>query len=164
MKNHLTIYFLTSRHTQHQIAINTIKDIKEHHNVNIITTDIIGKKWMCIQPSVDALYSNEFNEYCKALKEENKCEFYSNTKTQDNKVSVEAKKTLNELKVLSPYHTEQVIKTCEVEKLCPHEISTLLAKKIKRHNRRLLLHIQPSNKKHFLQKSRQTTRKRNNNS
>ncbi|MDP7180660.1 MAG: ATP-dependent DNA helicase [Candidatus Woesearchaeota archaeon] len=129
MKNHLTIYFLTSRHTQHQIAINTIKDIKEHHNVNIITTDIIGKKWMCIQPSVDALYSNEFNEYCKALKEENKCEFYSNTKTQDNKVSVEAKKTLNELKVLSPYHTEQVIKTCEVEKLCPHEISTLLAKK-----------------------------------
>ena len=27
--------------------------------------DIIGKKWMCVQPGVSTLYSKDFADYCK---------------------------------------------------------------------------------------------------
>ena len=40
----ITIYFLTSRHTQHKIVIDTLKKINEKFNLNIVGTSIIGKK------------------------------------------------------------------------------------------------------------------------
>ncbi len=70
------IFFLTSRHMQHHIVINTLKQIKEKFDKEIISGDIIGKQWMCAQPGVDKLYSNEFSEYCKKVREDNDCEFY----------------------------------------------------------------------------------------
>lgn len=122
----LTIFFLTSRHTQHKIAVDTIKEIKNKFNLNFSAVDIIGKKWMCPVPGTDTLYSNEFNEYCKKQIEENTCEFYSNTK-EKGKLSVKAKNVLEELKRISPCHTEKLYEICAEEKLCPYEISAALA-------------------------------------
>jgi len=48
IKKKFTIFFLTSRHTQHKIAIDTLKRIKQKHDVDFVTVDIIGKKWMCL--------------------------------------------------------------------------------------------------------------------
>jgi len=126
IKNNLTIFFLTSRHTQHHLAINTLRQIRKKYDTNIIATDIIGKKWMCSQPAVDTLYSNEFNEYCKSLREDGKCEFYSKTKHKSGKLTVKTKKVLDDLKQLSPCHTEDIIEISR--ELCSYEISTLLAK------------------------------------
>src|SRR3989338_1404638 len=131
LEKDLTIFFLTSRHTQHHIVVNTLRQIKEKYGKEIISCDIIGKQWMCAQPGVDNLYSNEFNEYCKAIREENKCEFYLNTKKKSGKVTVNAKAVLGDLKKLSPSHTEDVIGVCLNEKLCPYEISTLIGKEAK---------------------------------
>jgi DNA excision repair protein ERCC-2 len=129
LKNKLTVFFLTSRHTQHKLAIDTLKQIKKEHGKDVIVTDIIGKKWMCCQPAVEALYSNEFSEYCKSLREEGKCEFYSNTKNKSGLATVKTKMVLDEIKRLGPYHTEDVIAVCSKEKLCPYEVSIFLAKK-----------------------------------
>lgn len=126
--NSLTIFFLTSRHTQHIIAIETLKLIKDKFKENIISVDIIGKKHMCPQSGTDLLYSNEFSEYCKYLREKGECEFYSNTKTQ-NKLTVEAKKILDDLKPMLPLHVEKLAEVCGQSKVCPYEISICLAKK-----------------------------------
>ncbi len=126
IKNKLTVFFLTSRHTQHEIAIRTLKDIKRKFDNNFCAVDLIGKKWMCIQPGIENLYSNEFNEYCKKLKEEEKCEFCLNVKT--NKLSVKAKKTISEIKRRGPLDSEELAECCRKEKLCPYEISSLLCK------------------------------------
>jgi len=130
LKNDKTVFFLTSRHTQHKLAIDTIKEMKKKHGTSIITTDIIGKKWMCIQEGVQTWYSNEFSEYCKKLKEDKKCEFYANTK-KNNKLTPKAKSILDELKTISPSHSEELIGICKKEKLCPHEMAALLAKEAK---------------------------------
>jgi DNA excision repair protein ERCC-2 len=130
MDKDLTIFFLTSRHTQHHLAIETLKHIKEKFNIPCLVTDIVGKQSMCVQEHIQDLYSNEFNEFCKNAKEKHECEFYENTK-KDNKISVRAKKVIEELTKSSPNHSEQVIEVCEKEKLCPYEISTELAKKAK---------------------------------
>ncbi len=131
IKNDMTVFFLTSRHTQHKIVIDTLKEIKEKHNINFDVADIIGKKWMCLVPGVQTLYSNEFAEYCRKQKEEGKCEFYSNVKTKSNKVSTKAKFVVEKLQKSGPHHNEEVIEMCEEHKLCPYEISTLIANKAK---------------------------------
>ncbi|MFC1727956.1 ATP-dependent DNA helicase [Nanoarchaeota archaeon] len=126
IENKLTIFFLTSRHTQHKIAIETIQEIKDKFNLNFVAVDIIGKKWMCPQPGTDTLYSNEFTEFCKKQIEDKTCEFYNKTKN-NGKLTTNAKKVIEELKTISPSHTEKIYEICSEEKLCPYEISAALA-------------------------------------
>ncbi len=128
LKNDLTVFFLTSRHTQHKIALDTLKQIREKFNQRIIAIDLIGKKWMCPVKGANKLNSTEFADYCKAQREEGKCEFYSKT-IQKNKLTVKAKKILAEIKEKLPLDVEDVIKICSKEKLCPYELSLILANK-----------------------------------
>ncbi len=130
LKKDLSIFFLTSRHTQHLIAIDTLKEIKEKYEIEVAVADIIGKKWMCCVDGIETLYSGEFADYCRAVREEGKCEFYLNTK-KNNKVSVEAKRTLEEIQKKGPMHCDQIIEICKKDELCPYEVSILLAQKAK---------------------------------
>ncbi len=121
LEHALTVFFLTSRHTQHQIAIRTLQEIKERNNAEFSVADIIGKKWMCLFPGVEELYSHEFSEFCRATAEAGKCEFFSNTR-ESYKLTVPAKKILEELgKKIS--HAEEVIDACRRDSLCPYEIA-----------------------------------------
>jgi DNA excision repair protein ERCC-2 len=124
----LTVFFLTSRHTQHKIVIETLNKIKEEFNLNINVVSIIGKKWMCSIQGVSTLYTNEFAEYCRKLRENNDCEFYSNTK-KATKLTERAKETLERIKQMGPCSSETVIKICKEAKLCPYEMSIALASK-----------------------------------
>jgi DNA excision repair protein ERCC-2 len=131
LENGKTLFFLTSRHTQHKIAMDTLRKIKEKHNKDFIVSDIIGKKHMCLQPGVQTLYSSEFFDYCKALREDGRCDFYTNTYTKDNQdLSIPAKKIFNELAVSGTQDSKQIIATCEGNPgFCPYEMSQQLAKK-----------------------------------
>jgi len=127
LKNNFTVFFLTSRHTQHHIAIDTLKQIKEKYDLNFTTVDIIGKKWMCPIHGTDNLYSNEFLEYCKTMIEEGKCSFYVNTRKKSQHSTVQAKILVEELKNSQPLHIEELLEYCVNYKLCPYEISLMLA-------------------------------------
>lgn len=127
LKHKLTVFFLTSRHTQHHIAIDTLKKIREKYNIQFSVADIIGKKWMCLHPGTDKLYSQDFREYCKALLEEGKCSFYAKTKKKNLKPTVEATQLLEELMRSEPFHIEHLLQLCAKEGLCPYEISLMLA-------------------------------------
>lgn len=126
IKNNLTVFFLTSRHTQHMIAVNTLKQIKKAHGINIPMVDIIGKKWMCCIEGVQELYSNEFNEFCNSMRETEKCEFYVNAKNKSSP-TVKAKHLMEKISSEMPLHCEDVIDCSRKEKLCPYELSLLLA-------------------------------------
>ena len=130
MDKDITIFFLTSRQTQHNIAVDTLKQIKKKHGNNIRVADIIGKKWMCLQ-EIDALPSGDFVDYCKKLRDDDQCEFYINTRKKSMRPTVVAEQNLNELKVLGPLHVDELISNCEKPKLCPYEMVSLLAKEAK---------------------------------
>src|SRR3989338_3697680 len=130
MGKDITIFFLTSRQTQHKIAVDTLKQIKKKHGNNFGVADIIGKKLMCLQ-EVEALNSNDFIDYCKKLRDENQCEYYINTRKKSMTPTVLAEQNLNELKVIGPLHVEEVIENCKKPKLCPYEMTSLLAKDAK---------------------------------
>ncbi len=125
--NNLTVFFLTSRHTQHRLAIETIAMIKKRHKKNIVAADIIGKKWMCIQPAVEVLFSGEFSDYCKKLREDKKCDFYLNVK-KESKLTKKAERFLDSLKQQSPLSTEALVRICKKEKMCPYEMVILLSR------------------------------------
>ncbi len=123
----LTIFFLTARHTQHKIVLDTIKEIKEKFSRSLESISIIGKKSMCALDQASALPSSDFNHYCRHLCEIGGCEFYVNFKNN----GIKAEYTLNALKTSSPNSSEQVISHCKKEKLCPYEISIAAARTAK---------------------------------
>jgi len=129
-KKDLTIFFLTSRHTQHNIVTKTLRQIKDKYKINFGAVSIIGKKWMCAMPETAALYSKEFASYCKALRDDDQCEFYSRTGSR-SKPSFECKKAVQQISKSSPVETEKIISVCKKEKLCPYEVSLILASSAK---------------------------------
>ncbi|MBI2542242.1 ATP-dependent DNA helicase [Candidatus Woesearchaeota archaeon] len=131
MKNKLTIFFLTSRQTQHKIVVDTLKHIKQKFGIELECADIIGKKWMCLQNGVEAMASSSFHEYCKDLREKGSCEFYINTKKENLQPTLEAKQSLEELRIMGPCNVQDFIEKGRSKKLCPYELSVIAADKAK---------------------------------
>jgi len=125
--NNLKIFFVTPRHTQHTIAIETVKAINKKFNINISVVDFLGKKHMCAHEGVSSLYSNQFFDFCKKQVEENLCEFYSNTRKKDGKSTVFAQNIISDLQMRGPNGSEIIIEHCKGNKVCPYEISGFLA-------------------------------------
>jgi len=121
------IFFLTNRHTQHKIAVDTLKLIKNKTKQNIVTVDLIGKKWMCNQ-EVASLFGTDFNEYCKTVIEKGECEFYNNVRDKKG-LTVDAKYAITQLRENGVLHNEELCKFSEGKKMCAYELSLALAKK-----------------------------------
>jgi len=130
-ENDMVVYFLTSRHTQHAIALETIKKIQETNNIKIRTVDLVGKKWLCLQPGIHQMNSGEFGEYCKGMKENKRCEYYINTYSNPHQQSVRAKRLMEELGEKGAWSCEEAMEQCHPDKLCPYEIIISLSKDAK---------------------------------
>ncbi len=127
IKHDLTILFLTGRHTQHRIAIQTLKEIKQKYGNSFGSVSIIGKKWMCLQPGVQKVYGRDFIEYCKKLREEKKCDFFTNARKTANKFTDKANILLKNIRDMGPLTTEEVIQQSKYANMCPYEISLGMA-------------------------------------
>ncbi|MEM3374720.1 MAG: DEAD/DEAH box helicase family protein [Candidatus Woesearchaeota archaeon] len=130
LKKDLTILFLTSRHTQHKIAIDTLKSIKEKFNLDFSVSSIIGKKWMCLISGSDKMYSSDFITFCKKMREEKKCDFYINTRKTQTQFTMKASSLISTLSK-NPLTTEEIINYSKTELMCPYEISLGIAKNAK---------------------------------
>ena len=120
------IFFGTSKHTQHKIAIETLKKIREKFSLDFGVADFIGKKWMCLMPGTDEMYPSEFYDYCKEHVEAGTCDYY--TKSFDkHKPSIHAIVALEELKK-SAFSVEEEINICKKHGLCPYEVAMFHAK------------------------------------
>ncbi len=128
--NNKKVLFLTSRHTQHKIAIETVQAINKKHDAKIIVADFIGKKWMCAQESVENLSATEFWDYCKNLREKNECEYYVNFKAE-NKVTPLARKVSSDMIKLNVVGSNNVRSMAKEEKLCPYEMALLIGQEAK---------------------------------
>ena len=130
MENDKNVFFLTSKHTQHHIAIETLKKIKNKFKIEILSADFIGKKWMCPVSEVKTLNSRDFSEYCHDTRKDDRCKFYKSIKNKI-KLTEEAENFLDEIKEKSPLHVENLIKLSANKNFCPYYISSELAKNSK---------------------------------
>lgn len=119
----LKVLFLTPRHSQHEIAVETIKKIQERHNIEFSTVDLIGKKWLCNQ-QVAEMSNYDFQQYCKDLRKEERCEFY-NKVFRAGELTEEALNAIKKIKSKT-MHAEEIKAVCS--DLCPYYISLEAAK------------------------------------
>jgi len=125
-----TVFFLTSRHTQHLIALETLQLLQNKHDKRFGVVNLVGKQNMCLQPGVQYLSSSEFHSYCKQQREQRTCSYFNKTR-----------KTSGTLDVHGTACTEQLanhIIPLELLKssagdlaVCPYEIALELSKDAK---------------------------------
>lgn len=125
IENKKKVFFLTNRHTQHQIAINTLRLIQEKTGEKLKCADLVGKKWMCNQ-DVAGLFGNEFNEYCKAIVEKGECPYYNAVRTK-NGLTVEGKLALKKMQERI-VHNEEIIAYGKEKQMCSYELAAAMAK------------------------------------
>ncbi|MDY6769833.1 MAG: hypothetical protein SVU88_02560, partial [Candidatus Nanohaloarchaea archaeon] len=120
-----TVFFLTPRHSQHRIAVETLEQVKERHGTAFTGVDLIGKKWFCNQDGVADLSGRDFRNFCKTLREEERCEFYNNTYDKDSMEPTEqARDKVAELKGTTN-HAEDMKQ--EVQEMCPYYVQMMMA-------------------------------------
>ena len=130
MNKDLVVFFLTSRHTQHLIALKTLEEIKKKHNTPVGAISIIGKKHLCAQGGVTTLRSDDFMEYCRAMREDSKCHYYVNARDA-GKPTKKAEFVAAELMKELPLPSEKILQRSSEEGLCPYEITLMLAQNVK---------------------------------
>lgn len=113
-----TVVFLTPKHTQHTIVVDTLKAIKKRYGTEFVAVDIIGKQWTCPHHVRD-LDSREFNEFCRAQKKDERCKYYNNVRKR--RLSKNAKKIIEKIRS-EPMHSEEVSLICGENLLCPYEV------------------------------------------
>ncbi len=123
IKNNLTIFFLTPKHTQHSIIIETLKTIKEKYNLNLVVADFIGKQGMCLQENVQNMENSEFHNFCNHLVENRTCEYYEKFHDSTNKAHF-----TQDIKKKLPLHVQDLIEISRLNKLCPYEVTAEIAK------------------------------------
>lgn len=97
-KNNKKVFFLTPRHSQHQIAVETVKKMQKVHDVDLTVVDLLGKKWLCNIDGVEEMTSGDFKDYCQTLRDEERCDFYTAMYDMDeHKLKGEAKDRLDEM-------------------------------------------------------------------
>lgn len=123
LDNGKTVFFLTPRHTQHQIAVETLKKMRAKRP--FYSADLIGKKWLCAVLGIDELNGSDFNEYCKAVTKDERCQYFNRTRTKDHVFTKEAKEELKKLELLQPFHAEEA----KSDTFCGYEFVIDIAKK-----------------------------------
>lgn len=119
------VLFLTSRHTQHAIAVETLREIKQK-GVSFSSVNFVGKRSMCSQ-EIAGLFGNDFNDFCKTIVGRGECEFYNNVRSKQQ-LTVDAKKAVHDLEQNLPLHNQQIMNFSREQRMCGYEIALAMAK------------------------------------
>ncbi|MFB6144579.1 MAG: ATP-dependent DNA helicase [Candidatus Nanohaloarchaea archaeon] len=126
-ENNKKVLFLTPRHSQHQIAVETVKQMQGRHEVEITVVDLLGKKWLCNVDGVEEMTSADFKDYCQTLRDEERCDFYTAMYDMDeHKLKDEAKDKLDQLEG-NPKHAEEFKSSTPT--FCPYYMMMELARR-----------------------------------
>ncbi len=101
------VFFLTPRHSQHQIALETVKEMEKRHDIDIVSVDLIGKNHLC---EADASTMGSGPD----------CPRHDETFTSDHELTDKARAKMKELKK-QHLTAEEVKERCS--EVCPYHLS-----------------------------------------
>jgi DNA excision repair protein ERCC-2 len=126
LKHNKKVFFLTSRYTQHVLALQTITSLNERNNLQIISSDFIAKKNMCLFPQAESLSTGEFTTFCKKLRETHQCKYFTQARKDNGMITPDAKILVEKL---VSTNAQQIKDESYASGLCPYEISAEVAKR-----------------------------------
>lgn len=113
VENEKTIFFLTSKRSQHKIAIDTLKLIKDHAKREFTTVDITSKQSMCPRTRpIHREFYFLFNEFCRSEQKNKRCRYFMK---QDEEALRRIKSEI--------LHVEQLCKWCTRRGVCPYKMA-----------------------------------------
>ena len=78
MREGKTVFFLTPKISQHEIAVQLVKDLNKKFSLGIRGVDLVGRRHMCSDPLLSEAEPGSFYELCKRRRKNEACEFYAN--------------------------------------------------------------------------------------
>lgn len=126
-ENNKKVFFLTPRHSQHEIAVETVKRMQKRHDVELTVIDLLGKKWLCNVDGVEEMTSGDFKDYCQTLRDEERCDFYTAMYDMDeHKLKGDAKDKLDAMEGQA-MHAEEFKESSPT--FCPYYMMMELARR-----------------------------------
>lgn len=121
-------FFLTPKHSQHRIVVDTLRLLREKSGAGINAVDLIGKRWMCPVDGARELSSRDFQDYCTSVRKDETCPYYGKT-YKNSDLSVSAKSAVARIEDAGPLHAEEACEICANSELCPYEVMVHVAKR-----------------------------------
>ena len=133
MENKKTVFFLTSKISQHEIAVESVKLMNEKFGLGIRGVDLVGRKYLCSSSRVVDCESSSFYELCRKRRRNAECLPYSNivgfTALQKKKAKENQEKILRGVNgILSHLELKEFAESHLSSPCCGYETSMLLAK------------------------------------
>ncbi|MEA3488421.1 MAG: ATP-dependent DNA helicase [Euryarchaeota archaeon] len=111
IENDKTLFFLTSKKSQHKIAIDTLRLLKERMNLDVVAVDITSKQSMCPRAvSIYREFYSLFNEFCKYEQKNKRCRYFMK---QDEDTIRGIKEEI--------MHVEELCSWCTTRGICPYK-------------------------------------------
>ncbi len=111
-----TVFFLTSRQSQHKIAINTLRLIQKRCGTEMVIIDVISKQNMCPNREAKGHYQS-FRDYCNLLVKKHRCRYHETYSMPPYE------KIANEI-----LHVAKLADICENSGICPHRAAMDMGK------------------------------------
>lgn len=78
LENNKTVFFLSPKTSQHELAVDVVKSISKKFGVNVSAVDFVGKRHMCSDPLLSGADSEGFYEVCSKRVKHEQCNYYGN--------------------------------------------------------------------------------------
>jgi len=120
IENEKTVFFLTSKRSQHKIAIDTLRLIKEQerNGLNLTAVDITSKQSMCPRAvSIYREFYSLFNEFCRNEQRNKRCWYYMN---HDADALARIRSEI--------MHVEELCEWCKTRQVCPYKAALEVGK------------------------------------
>ncbi|MEK6985588.1 MAG: helicase C-terminal domain-containing protein [Candidatus Thermoplasmatota archaeon] len=112
-----TILFLTSRKSQHRIAIETLRAIESSRGVRPIVVDLVAKRDMCLRREANEMHPARFPDFCAQETRTRSCQFLGEV----DPATLQAVRT-------GILHVEELMHVSKQAHLCPHMVALAAAK------------------------------------
>ena len=118
IENEKTVFFLTSKRSQHKIAIDTLRLINERNGLNLTAVDITSKQSMCPRAvSIYREFYSLFNEFCRNEQRNKRCWYYMN---HDADALARIRSEI--------MHVEELCEWCKTRQVCPYKAALEVGK------------------------------------
>lgn len=111
------VFFLTSRQSQHKIAIDTLRKVQETRGARFTVVDLVGKRDMCLRREAAEMHPSAFPEFCSRETRTKSCQYLGNV--DENTLQRVHKGVL---------HVEELMAVSRDCGLCPHMVAMESAK------------------------------------
>ncbi len=110
------VFFLTSRQSQHRIAVDTLRAIQEERGADFGLVDLVGKRDMCLRPEVNEMHPSRFPDFCARETRTKSCRFLGDVDED----------TLQQVRA-GVLHVEELMAVSRTAGLCPHLVAMTAA-------------------------------------